>query len=349
MSAVDPDTVLSQEEVDDLLAGVEDDSTDAPGMADGPDAPAVSLAAITPVDLTQRSRPGNATRDGLAGLDRINARIAREMSIRLSTYARRSANISAQAARIVAYCDATRSMAAPASINVVSIKPLRGHALFMFDAALVSSTVDNLFGGNGRTQVREAGTDFTRTEQRIVAQLLQFMFEEHSAAWSASFSLQHELVRSETQVQFAAIAAADDPVIVSTFDVRFAAGAGSIHLVVPVMTADPLRELLAGKPVAEAAVSGDPQWLGLLSNQLQRADVELVATLGAAELTLAQILALRVGDVVPLSVGETIEAAVDGVAVLEGRYGLASGRYALKVERLLDGAAPPFFVGAPHA
>jgi flagellar motor switch protein FliM len=44
---------------------------------------------------------------------------------------------------------------------------------------------------------------------------------------------------------------------------------------------------------------------------------------------------MKVGDVIPISVPETLQATVDGVPVMDCTYGVYNGQYALKVENLL--------------
>jgi flagellar motor switch protein FliM len=51
--------------------------------------------------------------------------------------------------------------------------------------------------------------------------------------------------------------------------------------------------------------------------------------------TLDQILNMQVGDVVPLDMPEFVTASVDGVPVMDCRYGISNGRYALRMERML--------------
>ena len=72
-----------------------------------------------------------------------------------------------------------------------------------------------------------------------------------------------------------------------------------------------------------------------MGRQLQSAQVSLVAKLGTATVTLADIVNMKPGDIIPLNVPELIEADVDDVGVLQGRYGVLNGRYALKVENFL--------------
>jgi flagellar motor switch protein FliM len=54
-----------------------------------------------------------------------------------------------------------------------------------------------------------------------------------------------------------------------------------------------------------------------------------------AEATIEQVLALKVGDFLELERPTLLQAAVDGVPVLECHYGTHNGKYALKVERML--------------
>jgi flagellar motor switch protein FliM len=82
-------------------------------------------------------------------------------------------------------------------------------------------------------------------------------------------------------------------------------------------------------------LSSDKRWIGTLRKQLQGAEVEIVAQLGAGKITLGQILKLRTGDVIPLNIPERIEALVDNVPLMECTYGQQNGQYALKLERFI--------------
>jgi flagellar motor switch protein FliM len=60
-----------------------------------------------------------------------------------------------------------------------------------------------------------------------------------------------------------------------------------------------------------------------------------VARLGTARITLRDILAMKPGDVIPLTIPDTIQAEVDGIPVVECHYGIQRGQYALKIERFI--------------
>jgi flagellar motor switch protein FliM len=48
-------------------------------------------------------------------------------------------------------------------------------------------------------------------------------------------------------------------------------------------------------------------------------------------------MALQPGDVISLDLPDVVRAEIDGVPVLECRYGVMNGQYALKVEKVLSG------------
>jgi flagellar motor switch protein FliM len=81
----------------------------------------------------------------------------------------------------------------------------------------------------------------------------------------------------------------------------------------------------------------DERWARLLTKQVQVAEVDLVANLGSAPVTLGQIVNMKVGDVISLDIPEAVIAEVDGIPVLECKYGIQNGQYALKVNKILAG------------
>jgi len=59
-----------------------------------------------------------------------------------------------------------------------------------------------------------------------------------------------------------------------------------------------------------------------------------VAVLCEKELSVAQLLSLSLGQVLPIDLSAPVRLMVDGVNMLSGRYGVRNGHYALKVEHM---------------
>jgi flagellar motor switch protein FliM len=191
-----------------------------------------------------------------------------------------------------------------------------------------------MFGSDGRYHVRVEGRDFTPTEQRIIQRLLEVVMEEYRKAWEPVFKTEFTYVRSEMNTQFANIATPTEVVVAFTFKIELGSGGGDFHVCFPYSMIEPLRDVLYSSMQADRMES-DNRWLKLLSREVQNSEVELVATLGSAQITLGDILDLKVGDVIAIDIPESIVATVDGVPLIEGAYGILNNQYAIKVEKLL--------------
>lgn len=315
--------ILSQEEVDALLAG---------GAGDD-DAPADAAGTVRPYDFTRQERVAQVR---LPVLETIHERFARLLRGALAAFVRRAPDVTARSLEASKFADFAQHLARPVNLNIVQLKPLRGKALVVCDPKLVFQMIDALFGGDGRGAVGLDQREFTPTELRIIQRLLEVVLAEYRKSWSEFYPLEPEYVRSEIDPQFAGIAAPDEIVITAQFTIDFGGGAGELGICIPYAALDPVRGLIARAGQPDAAGT-DALHASALARQLQLADVEVVATLAHAAITCQQLLEMRAGDVITIDRQEVITAAADGVPLFDCRYGVVNGRYALKVERL---AAP---------
>jgi flagellar motor switch protein FliM len=232
------------------------------------------------------------------------------------------------------YGEFVRNLVVPTNLNMVHVHPLRGTALMIFDPNLVFLIIDSLFGGDGRFHMRVEGRDFTPTEQRIIQNLLGVAMEEMKKAWEPVFHVDFEYIRSEMNTQFANIATPSEVVVTTTFNVELGSVGGDFHVCLPYAMIEPIRNLLYESMQGDR-MEVDERWVNFLSSQVQSTEVKLVANLSRAELTVRELLGMKVGDVISLNIPESITANVEGVPVLECGYGVHNGQYALKVKRFL--------------
>ncbi|NMG01118.1 flagellar motor switch protein FliM [Aromatoleum toluolicum] len=315
---------LSQDEVDALLKGVA-------GEPEEQEEELGDQAGVRPYNLATQER---IVRGRMPTMELINERFARYLRIGLFNYMHRNAEVSVGPVKVQKYGEFVRNLVVPTNLNLILAKPLRGTGLIVFDPNLVFIVVDNMFGGDGRFHSRVEGRDFTPTEQRIIQGMLNVVFAEYTRAWAPVFKIEMEYVRSEMNSQFANIATPSEIVISASFSLEFGGSQADMHICFPYSMVEPIRDLLYSTMQSDH-LSQDNRWISLLSRQLQNADVELVCNLGSAEVTLRDIVNMRVGDVIPIDVPKVLEAEVDGSPVLEVSYGRQGTNYAIKVERFL--------------
>lgn len=326
---------LSQDEVDALLRGVT-------GESDDQQADDANQSGVRPYNLATQER---IVRGRMPTMELINERFARYLRIGLFNYMHRNAEVSVGPIKVQKYSEFVRNLVVPTNLNLVLAKPLRGTGLVVFDPNLVFLVVDNMFGGDGRFHTRVEGRDFTPTEQRIIQGMLATVFAEYEKAWAPVYKLQFEYVRSEMNSQFANIATPSEVVVATSFTVELGGSQAEMHFCFPYSMLEPIRDLLYSTMQSDH-ITQDRRWVSMLSRQLQGAELKLVAQLGEATVTLRDIVNMKPGDVIPITVADRVQATVDGVPVLEGHYGTHGGHYAIRVERLLtpetqDAPPPP--------
>ncbi|MCL2590186.1 MAG: flagellar motor switch protein FliM [Betaproteobacteria bacterium] len=320
---------LSQEEVDALLRGVN-------GETDEPATEEAEQGTVRSYNMATQER---IVRGRMPTMELINERFARYLRVGLFNYMHRNVEVSVEPIKVQKYAEFVRNLVVPTNLNLVLAKPLRGTGLVVFNPKLVFTVIDNMFGGSGRFQTRVEGRDFTPTEQRIIQGLLNVVFTEYAKSWEPVFHLELEYVRSEMNSQFANIATPSEIVVATGFTLEMGDVQSDMHICFPYSMLEPIRDLLYSTMQSDH-LTQDKRWVTMLSQELQGAEVELICNLGTARATLRDVVNMRAGDVIPLSVPECLEAVIDGVPVLECRSGTRNRQYAVMVEKMIGSSEP---------
>ena len=314
---------LSQDEVDALLEGVtgESQKLEQPEPTEG----------IRAYNLGNQER---IVRGRMPTMEIINERFARNLRMGLFNFMRRSPEISVGPVRLIKYSAFLRDIAVPTNINIISLAPLRGSGLLIFDPTLVFTVIDTLFGGNGKLRFRIEGRDFSPTELRIIQRLVQVATAEYTKAWGNLFKFEFHHQRSEMHTQFANVASPSEIVVATTFNVEIGDSGGEVHFCFPYASLEPIRDLLYSTLQADGQ-EPDRRWVRQLTQQVQSAEVELCGELANTQMRLGDLIRLQAGDFVPLPLRDIIPVKIDGVPVMECSFGTVNGHIAVRIERLL--------------
>ncbi|RZL03302.1 MAG: flagellar motor switch protein FliM [Rubrivivax sp.] len=321
--------ILSQDEVDALLQGITGESQ----KLEQEDVP---KEGIRDYNLANQER---IVRGRMPTMEIVNERFARNIRVGLFNLIRKSPEVSVGGIKVQKYSAFLREIVVPTNFNIMAIRPLRGSGLVVCDPTLVFAVIDSLFGGAGKYHTRIEGRDFSPTEQRIILRLIEVISEEYKKAWRGIYPLELDYQRSEMQPQFATIATPAEIVVCCSFTLEIGDASGTIHICIPYSTLEPIRDILFSSIQGDSA-EPDRRWVKLLTQQIQSAEVELVAEMAHAPATVEQLLALKPGDFIELDLEKLIEAKVDGVPILECYYGTSNGKYALRIDKLLTSTAP---------
>ena len=321
------ESFLSQAEVDALLEGVTGESQN-PVKEEEPQ------SGVRGYNLSNQER---IVRGRMPTMEVVNERFSRNLRLGLFNFIRKSPEISVSAVKAQKYSAFLRELVVPSNFNIMAVRPLRGNGLVVCEPTLLFGVIDSLFGGNGKFQTRIEGRDFSATEQRVIARLVDVVAEEYKKAWVGVYPLELVYQRSEMQPQFATIATASEMVVSTTFTLEIGDLTGALHICIPYATLEPIRDVLYST-VQGDAMEVDRRWIRLLSHEIQAAELTLVGELATTDATIEQLLAMQVGDFLELERPQTVQASVEGVPLFECQYGTHKGKYALRIDRKLRGS-----------
>ena len=318
--------LLSQDEIDALLHGVDDGDVETETGIDAPSGEAANY------DFQSQDR---IIRGRMPTLEMVNERFARYFRISLFNMLRRSAEMSISGIQMLKFSEYVHSLFVPTNLNIVKIKPLRGSALFVMDPSLVFTIVDTYFGGSGRFHNKIEGREFTATEMRVVRIVLDLIFKDLMKAWLPVLKLNFEYVNSEVNPQFANIVSPTEVMVVSTIHLELEGGGGDIQFSLPYSMLEPIRELLdAG--IQNESGDTDKGWKSTLKKDITTAEVDLVSALAKQEMTLGDVLAFKVGDVLPIDAPEKVIIESGEMPLFRGKLGVSNGFFAVQLQEKME-------------
>ena len=219
-----------------------------------------------------------------------------------------------------------------ADIQVFEIDALQTLCAWSFDSRWVAAAVDCLFGGAGIIPIKERTGKLTHIELGIRQRLLETLATAYEAAWQTAYPIRLQTLRQEQQLSSLRLTSHKDVVLHAQFAIHFNLLELRVDLCLPKRALDWQTPSASAK---SSETSGQPAgWSRSLQHQLYAKPVESVAVLCEKELSVAQLLSLSLGQVLPIDLSAPVRLMVDGVNMLSGRYGVRNGHYALKVEHM---------------
>jgi flagellar motor switch protein FliM len=206
-----------------------------------------------------------------------------------------------------------------------------------FDRDFVFTMVEALFGGDGSERPVEDQRSFTSIELHVC----RFLFEQVGQALQAGFGLvtsaRFAFERTETRMDFAGAGRRNGPAIVVRFLLQALNRGGEMFIVIPQAALTPLRHFLSRIATREERAP-DPVWVSKIEGEVQRTEVTVRAVLETRELTLGDIAALEVGQVLtlPATPQSRIRVESNNEPLFLAYLGQSDGRHTLCIDEAID-------------
>jgi len=317
--------LLSQEEINALVTSADADSSgfSSPGIyKTNPNAKFYDLASEDSGLVAH-----------LGALEMISDRFSRLFRVTLSGMLQYQPKIRVAELRVESFQDYRKQLKIPLSLNIIKLDGLRGNGLIVIEPQIIFNSLDRFFGGGGKSRTTVEGMrEFTPTESRVIQMIVQGVFSDLKKSWDPVYKLDFEHVNSEINPQFAQIVDDSDLVIISDCEIEMANDiSGTIQVVYPFGAMKPIRHLLKNQVQADYADERDRAWKRQLKDCVKDVELDLKSDLAYPRISLLDLMNLKVGDIIPIKMPDTVLVQVEGVPTYEGIYGTVNGHAAIRL------------------
>ncbi|MBL6988401.1 MAG: flagellar motor switch protein FliM [Bacteriovoracaceae bacterium] len=327
--------VLSQDEVDALLSAVNDGGSDDDDFSDSAefDNDEESDDNIQPYDLTNQDR---VIRGRMPILEIIYERFIRSFRVSLSNSLRKISTISMISTDLLKFGEFVNTLPIPSCMCIMRFNELRGPALLVFESKLAYAIIDSYFGGTDRPFTKIEGKEFTQIELSFLKKVMDMAIGDLEEAWTPVHRIDAQYLRTEINPQFVGVVPPSDVIIATTLEVEFEAASGTIMVVIPYSTIEPIKQKLSSSFQTDNDMA-DSIWTNAINGHINESKATMVVKLGEAEMTIGDLITLEVGDIIPLNqeASGEVTLSIEGVDKMKCLIGVFKGNRAVQVTKVL--------------
>ncbi len=319
--------VLSQEEVDQLLDAVDGGEEGADDYSSGDD------SSVLPYDLTNQDR---VIRGRMPILQIIYERFIRIFRVSLSNSLRKISSISMISTDLLKFGEFVNTLPIPSCMCVMRFNELRGSALLVFESELAYAILDSYFGGSDRPFTKIEGKEFTQIELTFIKRVMDLAINDLEEAWAPIHRIDAQYLRTEINPQFVGVVPPSDVVISTTLEVEFESVSGTIIIIIPYSTIEPIKHKLSSNFQTDGDVV-DNIWSSKIKDCVKSSDVNLSVKLGDANITVGDLVTLEKGDTIILNryASEDLDLLVEGVPKIKCTMGTYKGNTSVQITKLI--------------
>ena len=326
--------VLDQSEVDALLAAV-----DSGQVAHDPRSPHVygsQPPAQVDVQVYDFKRPERVSKDQMRALEALHEGFGRNFGAALSGYLRTIIEVSVAHIEQLTYSEFIHSLPNPTCFNLLKAEQLDGQLCLEISPLIIYPIIDRLLGGSN-ADLFIPQRPLTQIEQRLVQRITDRATHHLSEAWSNLTPVTFSVNDFESNPQLVQIVPPNETVVVVGFELKMGNRAGTMSLCIPYNVIEPIMGVLAAQNwFSYQRKGGQDDHLKKLTRNVSNAKVEMRAFLAQTTITLNELMALQVGDVITTDKASERDVLVqiEGKNKFLGQIGQFRGGRAVRVTRV---------------
>ncbi len=319
--------VLSQNEIDNLLAALSSGELDADEMSDASD------KQVKNYDF---KRPTKFSKEHLRTLEIIYEHYGRLLSTNLPVYLRKNIQVTVASSETVIFSEFTNALSNPVILGIVNFQPLGGTILIELAAQLGFAIIDRMLGGAG--DPLEKNRDFTEIEMTIIEKMMVVCMQLMREPWKNVVDINPVMERIETNSQFAQVIAPNDMIAIVTLNMKIGDVEGFMNVCLPFFTLENVMDKLNTKYwYSNMQEQNEEDFEDYIEALIKRVDVPVKAALGKTRISVNDFVNLQVGDIIRLDteVDQELKVYVGNIKKFTALPGSSKDKYAVRVTSVI--------------
>ena len=321
--------VLSQNEIDNLLAAISSGELDADEFIQ------TTEKQIKDYDF---ARPSKFSKEHLRTMNNIFEHYARLLATNLPAYLRKNVQVEVINSEAVTYSEFTNALSNPVLLGIIDFSPLEGNIILELADNVGYTIVDRMLGGGGYPL--EKMRDFSEIELTIIERIFNVCTNLLREPWINVIQLEPRLLRIETNSQFAQIISPNEMVSIVTMNIKIGNIEGMMNICLPYVCLEKVIDKLNTKYwYSTMQMSDDKSYQDIIETAIAKAKVPLRAVLGKSTISVNDFMNMQRGDIIKLNskVGDELTIYVGNLHKFTALPGASSGSYAVKISSIIRG------------
>lgn len=319
--------VLSQSEIDNLLAAFSSGELDADQMQEPEE------KQVKNYDF---SRPTKFSKEHLRTLEIIFEHYSRLISSNLPVYLRKNVQIAVASSETVTFNEFTNALSNPVILGIINFAPLNGTIIMDLATNLGYAMLDRMLGGSGVPL--EKSREFSEIEMSIIEKILVMFTQLLREPWKNVIDISPVLQRLETNPQFAQVISPNDMIAIVTLNMKIGDVEGFMNVCLPFFTLEDVMDKLNTKYwFSTMQENHDENYEAYIESLIRKADIPIRAVLGKSMISVNDFMNLQVGDCIRLGsrVDDDMNIYVGNIKKFTALPGAEKGSYAVRITSVI--------------
>ena len=323
--------VLSQAEIDALLGGISEGVIETETQQEAA-TPVEEHKEIKSIDFIRYTK---GKKDKLPALEFIYDRFSKSFRSALSLFMEKEIEVGVTPVQYVEYAEFIKTLPLPTNMNIVVTENLKGFFIVIFDAKMIFSVLETIFGSSSISAPKIEGREFTKIEFNVIKKLIDLVSVEMEKAWAPVYGIGCKYSRSEINPNYITMVAPEENVSLCEFSIEIGDITSWMKVCMPYGVLETIKSYLMSTPSREDMEMRE-KWFMQLRERILDVPLEIRALLGKKKMHIQEFMQITKDNIIAVDryVNDPIDVAVYEKTKFRGRMGIYKGNKAVKIEEM---------------